>query len=270
MTLTITMCTPGAIYMITDSLMVDYYSPDTTNSNSPIEKTKVFQKQKILLSLWGTTGGDDFNLFKELEKIEEKLSDTDGIDSVSEKIKIHFEKIKVLDSEDELGFHLAGYSNNHVRLNHVFHTQWLKQNQFINEDCTRECHAAVSSDPSAQIIGFKRTAINNTYPILFNGDNKIPNLLLNGFRAYGERLNYPQFDEKSAKEFLILMMDTAINMQVYSQKKGIIGYPLMLSKISQQDKISTEFISEPLKNSTDGRFFDSLKDASLTNSQTNN
>lgn len=108
----------------------------------------------------------------------------------------------------------------------------LKKNRFKNEDSAQELH------------GKKRFI---KYPILFNGDNVIPNLFVNFMGLFNDQIVFTEFNSKQAKEFLIFLMETAIKLQYFSHKSlkfgKVIGYPLRFCEITK-DNIRIEKIQK--------------------------
>ena len=240
------MCTKKGIFMIADSLIVkDNYDTNIAEKNT--EKIIVLEEPKVCLSFWGTVGNPkiNFDLDTELEKIKKLVTKDDTIISISKKLKKHFENSKFMEDDDQLGFHVSGYDNENSHLHHVFHELWLNDNEFINEDSKAEFHRPLFNQQGSS-CGFQRVKNNNEFPMLFNGDNKIPNLIINGIRFFQDKVDFSNFDKNKSKEFLIFLMNTAIELQKYSEISSssgkLINYPLMLCHISPT-QITKEFIS---------------------------
>ena len=247
MTLLITMVTKKGIFMIADSLIVrDNNGLNVADTN--MEKIIVFEEPKVSLSFWGTICNPNvnFDLSKELEEIKGEFTQNDTPITISKKLKSHFEKSKFMEYDDQLGFHVCGYANGTPYLHHVFHETWLGDNEFIDENAKSEFHQPLANQ-SGKVCSFQRVYKDNEFPMLFNGDNKIPNLIINGIRFFQDKVDYPNFDKNKAKEFLIFLMATAIKLQEYSEISSncgkLIGYPLMLCHLSPT-KITKEFISK--------------------------
>jgi len=85
------------------------------------------------------------------------------------------------------------------------------------------------------------------FQLLFNGDNRIPNLVVNLIGYVNDRIIYEDFDRKQAKDFLKFLMDTAINLQRFSSKSLLLGalidYPLLYCEVTKE-KIYIERIKK--------------------------
>ncbi len=231
MTLLISMCTKNAMYMISDSKIIGEDYEHVSNK----KKYLMLKKNNAGITFWGLfkNSEKDFDLDKELTIFQSKIKDNDNVHIISEKLKTHFESLNKLGGEYRLGFHVAGYFDDKPVLKHIFHETWLKKDEFINEDCTLEYHQRVSTDPNIKIIGYKRFEKKDDFPILFNGDNSLPNIILNGIQIYKDYINYWDFSETDAVDFLKFLMSTAINIQKfrahYRNAGGdIIGTPINL------------------------------------------
>jgi len=248
MTLIVSMCTKNGIFMIADSLIIDDYGR-RYEPTSYIEKIIIFEDNNIALSFWGTikNGATNFDMQSELIEFKKKVSKEDNIFTISEKLKSHLEALKPLDSEDELGFHLAGYYDDKPILKHLFHTLWLKQNQFIDETSNYEYYQPLSNDKNTIIIGFKRIKREQQFPMLFNGENSIPNLIVNGILAYKDSIKYEDFDKEEAKKFMLLIMNTAIRLQDFRKhfkdNGKLMDYPLTFCGV-YRDKVDIEYINK--------------------------
>jgi len=218
--------------MISDSLEVE----DIGRRVTPVKKIEKLDRVGILnvvLSFWGTTENPSksFSLIEELQKFEKELDNKDNIIRVSKKLKVYFEELNILDDEDELGFHVCGYIGEEGHIHHVHHIRSLRKNIFINEDSKRE---------------FQGQPRYIEHPILFNGDNKIPNLLVNLIRYLNDSIIYEDFNREQAKEFLIFLMETAIKLQDFSKSSltlgNLIDYPLRFCEI-EKDSIRIEIIN---------------------------
>ncbi len=219
------MSTKEGIYMIADGLEVE----DIGERVSPvgrIEKLDRVSNLDIVLSFWGTTenSSKNFNLLDELRNFEKELEDNDNVLTVSEKLKDYFEGLDILEDHDNLGFHICGYIGDKAHIHHVHHINSFEINQFKNEDSKQEFHGAV------RYID---------HPILFNGDNKIPNLIINLIGVFKDRIKYEDFSSDQAEEFLIFLMETAIRLQNFSSNSltsGIlIDYPLRFCAINKEN-----------------------------------
>lgn len=225
MTLLITMCTKNGIFMIADSLEVEEVNGKDEPSRI-IDKIKKFKEINVILSFWGTTKNlsNNFDLIKSLNEFEKRLNDADNVLTVSNKIKIFFEELKVLENDDNLGFHICGYIGDEGHFHHVHHTTNLDKNQFINEDCKKE---------------YNRQKKYLEYPIIFNGDNIIPNIFINIISYFNDKIEYKTFDSKKAREFLLFLMDTAIKLQNFSSRSltfgKLIDYPFLFYEIYKNE-----------------------------------
>ena len=225
MTLLITMSTKSGIFMIADSLEVEDINGRVTPAGK-IDKLDRVNNLDVILSFWGTLTNPtkNFNLIEELKKFEANLINDDNVLTVASKIKNYFEKLDILDDDDNLGFHICGYVGVEAYIHHVHHISRFRKSQFKNEDSKREFR------DSPRYIG---------HPILFNGDNKIPNLFINLLGYLHDRVVYADFDRQQAKEFLIFLMDTAIRLQRFSNNSltsGIlIDYPLRFCEINEEN-----------------------------------
>ena len=236
-TLLITMATKMGIFMIADSLEVE----DIKGGVSPvktIEKLDRIAYLNVVLSFWGTIKNKvkDFNLIEELGHFKDNLKEDDNALTISEKIKKYFEKLAILDDDDNLGFHICGYIGKKAYIHHVHHIIGFEKNSFKNEDSTQEYQ------------GRERFI---EYPILFNGENKIPNLFVNMIKIFNDQIVYKEFTREQAKDFLIFLMETAIKLQNFSDNSlyfgKLIGYPLRFCEITT-DNIYIEEIKNPNSN----------------------
>lgn len=239
MTLIISMCTRIAVYMIADSLITEDYKGMNIRADT-MEKIYSFDDNIVLLGFWGTTKNiaKNYDLKNVLDSFQKVINKEDNILTIAEKLKNLFKDLKVLENDDELGFHLCGYIENIQYLHHVFHSLSLNNNDFINEDCKREYHR-----------GYQTDLRDLEFPIIFNGDNKIPNIFINLLRAFGDIIDYKNFERERAKEFLKFMMEIAIKLQKFSNYSGefgkLIDYPLFLYEIKNNGEIVKERISRP-------------------------
>ena len=228
------MATKVGIFMIADGLEVEDISGRVTPDGT-IEKLDRVGNLNVALSFWGIikNPANNFNLIDELKHFDSTLKEDDNILTVSEKIKIFFEELAILDEEDNLGFHLCGYIDDKAFIHHVHHITGFEENCFKNEDSQQEFQG------SERFI---------EYPILFNGDNIIPNLFINLLRSFGDQIVYEEFNKEQAKEFLMFLMETAIKLQNFSLKSSefgkLIGYPLRFCEITR-DNIMIEEIKRP-------------------------
>ena len=211
--------------MIADSLEVEDIG-ERVSRVGIIDKLDRVINLDIVLSFWGTTenSSKNFILVDELRKFEKELEDDDNVLTISEKLKDYFEELDVLEDHDNLGFHICGYIGDKAHIHHVHHISSFEKNQFKNEDSKQEFHGAVRYIE---------------YPILFNGDNKIPNLIINLIGVFNDRIKYEDFSSDQAEKFLIFLMETAIRLQNFSSNSltsGIlIDYPLKFCAINTED-----------------------------------
>ena len=178
------MATKAGIFMIADSLEVE----DIIGGVIPAKKIKKLDRVanlNVVLSFWGTTENsvNNFNLIDELEHFETI--------TVSKKIKNYFEELAILDEDDNLGFHVCGFIGEKAYVHHVHHIIGFEENYFRNEDSTKEFH------------GGERFI---EYPILFNGENIIPNLFVNLIRLFNDQIIFSEFSRKQSKKFLIFLI----------------------------------------------------------------
>ncbi len=225
MTLLISMVTRSGIFMIADSLEVE----DTIGGVKPvgtIDKLDRVENLDVVLSFWGTIANPtkNFELMDELRNFEEILEENDNVLTVAAKIKDYFENLAILDENDYLGFHICGYIDDTPYIHHVHHIPSFRNNEFNNEDSKQE------------FCGESRVL---EYPILFNGDNKIPNLIVNLIVPFNDQIRYWDFNNEKAKNFLIFLMDTAIKLQKYSSRSltlgNLIDYPLRFCEITSKN-----------------------------------
>lgn len=227
------MSTKEGMYMIADGLEVEDIGGRVTPVG-PIEKLNRVNHLDVVLSFWGTTekSSKNFNLLDELNNFENELEDDDNVLTVSEKLKDYFEELDILEDQDNLGFHICGYIGDNAHIHHVHHISSFERNRFRNEDSKQEFHG---------------TTRHIDHPILFNGDNKIPNLIINLIGVFEDRIKYEDFSSEQAEEFLIFLMETAIRLQKFSSNSltsGIlINYPLRFCAINK-DNISMKEIQE--------------------------
>lgn len=227
------MTTKFGIFMIADSLEVEYIEGGVTNAGR-IEKLDRVANINVVLSFWGTIENptNNFKLIDELRHFETTLTEDDNVLTVSEKIKNYFEKLAILDDDDNLGFHICGYIGDKAHVHHVHHINEFESNHFKNEDSKQEYR------------GGERFI---EYPILFNGDNRIPNLFVNLIGIFNDQIIFKEFNKEQAKDFLIFLMETAIKIQDYSRRSlnfgNLIGYPLRYCEITE-DNIRLEEIQK--------------------------
>lgn len=260
MTLIISMCTEKGIHMIADSLVIDENEHGQRKAMFNIEKIKVLKESKTAFSFWGTVENDQtgFSLSNELEKLNPQLENFKQFYEVTPELARHFEKIKLLDADDRLGFHVATFMHGVPELHHVFHETFLQRNQFLNEDSTKETHIGLT-----KTLGFKKISINLPYPMLFNGDNRVPNLFMNNLQWLESSIEYHKLNETEAGYFLKFLMDTAINLQTFSKEYRELGklidYPLMYCKLTKEGVVDPIFI----KKESNGQFSEhkTLEDA---------
>lgn len=81
---------------------------------------------------------------------------------------------------------------------------------------------------------------------MFNGDNKVPHLFVNGLQPLADSIEYHKLSEEDAKGFLIFLMDTAIRLQQFSNdsrtRGKLIDYPLMYCKVTGENVSDPVFI----------------------------
>ncbi len=225
------MATQFGIFMIADSLVVENIEGGVTAAGR-IEKLDRVANINVALSFWGITENptNNFNLIDELRHFENTLTEDDNVLTVSEKIKNYFEELAILDDIDNLGFHICGYIGDQAHVHHVHHLKGFENNHFKNEDSKQE---------------FQDRERFIEYPILFNGDNKIPNLFVNLIGIFNDQIVYNEFNRTQAKEFLIFLMETAIRIQNFSHTSlnygNLLGYPLRFCEITK-DNILIEVI----------------------------
>jgi len=247
MTLIISMCTKSGIYLIADRKLTKH--SDIYENAGEIQKI-IKLNNKVVLSFWGSYElKGNKNVTDLISDFKRKISNGEGIEIISEKLKNFLENQNLLEFDDELGFHLVGYDiDNKPCLKHVFHTEWLQQNKFIDEDSRFSYHLPLSTDKNIHMIGYKEISINNPFPILFNGENSLPNLIINGVKLYQDSIDYEEFDKTEAKDFLKNILDWAIELEKFRKHfkewRGIIiGYPLDFCSI-QPDEIIIEEITK--------------------------
>ena len=218
------MATKVGIFMIADGLEVEDIEKGVIFKGK-IEKLDRVANLNVVLSFWGTTvnPANGFNLIDELRKFEETLEEDDNVLIASEKIKKYFEELAILDENDNLGFHVCGYIGDEAHIHHVHHIVGFENNHFKNEDSKQEFHS-------------RRRIIE--YPILFNGENIIPNLFVNLLTLLNDKIDYTEFNRDKAKEFLIFLIKTAIKLQDFSLNSltfgTLIGYPLRFCEITME------------------------------------
>ena len=238
MTLIISMCTKNGIYTISDSKLTNEYE------NAGSTTKTIILNEHVALSFWGTYKFNENDTITTLiEEFKKKINQTDKIERVSEELQKFWQNKELLDYEDQIGFHLIGYdSEDKPCLKHVFHDIWLQKNQFINEDSRFEYHQGFANEKEGvHQLGYRKIAINKQFPILFNGENSLPNLIINGVGIYQDSINYWEFSEKEAREFLANILDWAIKLSKFrnyfkEKKNGIVDYPLTFCKIMSGKK----------------------------------
>jgi hypothetical protein len=238
------MCTEKSIFMIADQKIVDY-NEDKENIQKVIQINKY-----VFLSFWGDIEFGEFKLLDKIKEFKTVIQVTDSVSVVAEKLKIFLQNLKIWTCETQLGLHLTGYENNRPVLRHVFHETWLPDNFFINEDCRFEYHDPVNKDPSIFLQGFKKISKIDPYPILFNGENSVPNLVINGMAMYKDKIDYSKFSRDNAKEFMLAVMRFAIKLQDFRDyfikelKNVIIGFPINFCEIKPNGEFTLEEINE--------------------------
>lgn len=219
------MATKAGIFMIADSLDIEDIRGGVTPAGK-IEKLYRVKNLNVALSFWGTTKNHvkGFDLTEELKKFDATLKDEDNVVTVSNKIKDYFEKLDFLEDDDNLGFHICGYIGEEAHIHHVHHIISFPNNHFKNEDSKQE---------------FEGQPRYIEYPILFTGDNRIPNLVVNLIGHFNDRIIYEDFDRQQAKDFLTFLMDTAFKLQRFSSTSLLLGalidYPLIYCEITKEN-----------------------------------
>lgn len=96
------------------------------------------------------------------------------VETIAEKLKTALESVTP-PIKRSMGCHVAGFVGEETpkkpKLRHVFHADWHNAGEFTNEDCHSEYHTVYGNKISYRI--------RKDYPILFNGDSLIANLLFN-------------------------------------------------------------------------------------------
>ncbi len=139
-----------------------------------------------------------------------------------------------------MGMHLAGYKDKTPKLHHIFHEGWYGKGQFTNEDCHKEYHF-----PSGDKVLYKDY---NKYPILFNGDNLIANVLLNYIpRIQGCMIFPEQLKLDDCTNLAEMIISTSINrlnyyfspLMKHNKIPKTIAYPIYITTINQERGLKT-------------------------------
>lgn len=243
------MCTKIGGFTIADSLITNQSLKKSRN----VEKI-VKLNDNCWLSYWGTVSNSNFKWEESLKEFKKQIKNEESVNSISEKIKEFFEFEKFLNEKEELGFHVLGYENDTLKLRHIFHTKFIEEdNLFINEDTHKEFHNPLTPEGG----GYQKWYHNKIYPMLFNGDYRLPNLIMNGLNVFKDSVRYENFDKDKSERFLIFLMKTAIELQNYSAantKGSLVDYPLMLNAITKT-RIPPKFVNR------NGEVFNTLKKA---------
>ena len=142
---------------------------------------RVRNKVNVAIACWGlaeipTTDNKKVDIISYLANFDRsKLGDGETVDSIADKLRTDLESISP-PIDGSMGCHIAGFvgsdESRKPKLRHVFHCAgWHNAGEFTNENCHTEYHT---------IYGNKVTfRVEKDYPVLFNGDSLIANLLFN-------------------------------------------------------------------------------------------
>jgi len=232
MTIVASMCTKNGIFMISDSLICIQDENGNSSARANKEKSFILKNSKVGISFWGTVDNNrGFNLHDEMPKIKERLEMYNSPEQVAAELTRILQEDYDFGQDDVMGFHVAGYDNKKsIEVWHVFHESFLEKKKFIKENCLYQHHQGM---PPGQ-LGYYSISRFLPYPILFNGDTKLFNLIINGLRTFGDFVPYQDFNNSQSRDFLIFLMDTAINLQSYAMgyvRGHLIKYPLMFLEI---------------------------------------
>jgi len=183
MTSTISIVHPDGIVLGADRL-IKYRMKEDVYSSRAAQKIFLSEKTNCGISFWGTLfwqrGVEEREEVTDFlaEFDEKELDSSDSIGKVASKLKEKLETIQPgIRKGEKCGFHIAGYSqvNGKPRLRHLFHEYWHSTGAFTDEDCHKEYH-----DIYGNTVKFR---LKRPYPVLFNGDNFIANVLINMGRS---------------------------------------------------------------------------------------
>ena len=212
MTSTITIAHPQGLVLGADKYITYPMTPDRrVLTHTVANKIYPSTKTNAGISFWGLanyggTRGIDF--LKEFD--ENNLSSNDFIDEIASKLKQKLEAItpKI---KKRCGFHVAGYSKStqKPKLRHVFHENWHDDGEFTNEDCHKEYHDSIGNRVSYRY--------EKDFPVLFNGDNFIANVLFNFAKLVRPNIRIipRKLSLKECAEVVALIISTSINRLDY-------------------------------------------------------
>ena len=245
MTLIISMVTKKGIFNISD-MRITSVEGDGRNLLADEQEKFLALNRHVILVFWGWTGNEKpSELRVKLEKFKQSVKENDSATEVAKMLRVFCSREIQLCREDPLGFHVFGIENEQYILHHVFFDHTSKNGRFIDENSLEEFHQFTH-------LGFIRIARLTDYPIIFNGDNKLVNLIINGLQSLGDVVPYYDFEPWESKNFLKFLMETAIDLQRFSENSRedgpLIGYPLNLWELVSRSLPFKSIIHSDCKN----------------------
>lgn len=240
MTSTFTILCPQGVVMAADSRIsrqLDPNDPWKLDFKDDCEKICQIEGTNVAISYWGQATFQGRKMLEVLNDFtEQKVKENDDVNSVAEKIKMHFEGMKDI-VKYRMGLHVAGHTKENPRLRHIFHEFWNATGQFVNEDCHIEYHL-----PYGDKVLYRQP---KDYPALFNGDNLIANALFNyapQFRPYYAIIPH-QLILHDCVDLAKLIINTSIHrlnyyfdqrMQ-YNKVPKTVGGPIYIATVTQKE-----------------------------------
>jgi len=203
-----------------------------------VKKIYEFRGLNVGLSYWGKAGFQDRTILQLLEEFERQSSrKSDDVDALAFKLTQYFQTISPkIAIGDRMGFHIAGYVENAPKLRHVFHESWHNAGEFTNEDCHVEYHIYPGNK-----VSYKER---KDYPVLFNGDNLIANMLFNYSRTLAPYYSIVPHELKldECVELAKLIISASIHRLNYyfdqsMERSGIpktVGGPICIATITKE------------------------------------
>lgn len=176
MTSIFTILCPHGIVLSADSAATkrNPINNEVESIETNFQKIYCISKTNFGVSCWGLGKINGKTILDFLAEFEEShVEKTDTIDDVAKKL-VGFLQKEFSGSTDRMGMHLVGYmiieGKAVPQLRHIFHEEWHKAGEFVNENSHVE---------SRMKEGRFEFAVYRPYPPLFNGDNAIANCLIN-------------------------------------------------------------------------------------------
>lgn len=252
MTLIITMLNKKGVWLASDTWVTKKVNEKNVLSRY-VEKTIPINK-KTAISFWTDSMKINGKSIENHLRKKKRSLKSKNINEIGFFLKHYFEKLNI---EKDTGFHIAGFIDEKPKLFHLFHTKNLEKGEFILED-THKCIHNLMKDPFGRtVFGRIFRQKEEPYTILFNGDFRTTTLIVNGLRQFHEQsgIKYELLNEDDSRNFLLQMMDIAINIQKLSEptrsKGAIIGYPLKITNLS--DSGIKEFFIKKVKSFSESK-----------------